>query len=89
MICILLPASNPHPVQFNNTIKENGIKFDMYGKQSAISLLWKVHYTFWEKVGLGGKGVLAMHLIHHILVRALSLNSGRLQCHALGGVAQG
>lgn len=37
----------------------------------------------------GGKGMRAVHLIHHILVRGPSLNSGWLQCHALGGVAKG
>lgn len=36
-----------------------------------------------------GKGMLTMHLIHHILVRAPTLNSGWWQCHALGGVAKG
>lgn len=33
--------------------------------------------------------MLTKHLIHHILVRGPSLNSGWLQCHALGGVAKG
>lgn len=35
------------------------------------------------------KGTLTMHLIHHILVWAPTLNSDWRQCHALGGVAQG
>lgn len=52
------------------------------------SFLWRVRHTFRQKVGWG-KGMLTMHLIHHILVRAPSLNSGWLQCHALGGVAKG
>lgn len=57
--------------------------------QAVANLLpWRVRRTFRQKVGWG-KGAFTMHLIHHILVRAPSLNSGWPQCHALGGVAKG